>query len=124
MKLEILMSTQKSHFAYRLAWENSSGERIPYLPLHRRDLVSASEGNPTFIGGAKGEEPNTGVTGNERVNWKKFDIMGEVIVGMQRAQGTPYPALARNEEVKQLVLDLRIVKDDDVCVLGFTVVSR
>ncbi|KAJ9664884.1 hypothetical protein H2201_004936 [Coniosporium apollinis] len=113
MKLEILMSTQKSHFAYRLAWENSSGERIPYLPLHRRDLVSASEGNPTFIGGVKGEEPNTGVTGRERINWKKFDIMGEVIVGMQRAQGTPYPALPRNEDVKQLVLDLRIVKDDD-----------
>jgi hypothetical protein len=41
LKLEILMGTQKSHFAYRLAWENSSAERIPYLPLHRRDLVSA-----------------------------------------------------------------------------------
>lgn len=50
MKLEILMGTQKSHFAYRLAWENSSGERIPYLPLHRRDLVSAAEGNSTFVG--------------------------------------------------------------------------
>jgi hypothetical protein len=53
LKLDILMGPQKSHSAYRLAWENSSGERIPYIPLHRRDLVSASEGNSTFIGDKK-----------------------------------------------------------------------
>ncbi|KAF2190778.1 ras GEF [Zopfia rhizophila CBS 207.26] len=136
MKLEILMSTQKSHFAYRLAWENSSGERIPYIPLHRRDLVSASEGNSTFIGdrklapaftphpgvsvfqGAPGnrdsrEAPPGGVTGKERINWRKFEIMGEVIVGVQRAQGTPYPPLAKNDEIRNLILDVKIAKDDD-----------
>lgn len=58
MKLEILMGTQKSHFAYRLAWENSSGERIPYIPLHRRDLVSASEGNSTFSAQAVAHAPS------------------------------------------------------------------
>ncbi|KAK7553456.1 ras guanine nucleotide exchange factor domain-containing protein [Phyllosticta citricarpa] len=156
MKLEILMSTQKSHFAYRLAWENSSGERIPYLPLHRRDLVSAAEGNATFVaepsrrpsanpqvamvkaanadgGAAKAEAesaaklqavlnrtgqqekeaPPGGIEGRERINWKKFAIMGEVIVGIQRAQGVPYPNIARNDDIKSLVLDLRICKDDD-----------
>ncbi|OCL08956.1 ras GEF, partial [Glonium stellatum] len=136
MKLEILMGTQKSHFAYRLAWENSSGERIPYLPLHRRDLVSAAEGNSTFVGdkkpppafsphpgvsvfqGAAGnrdsrEAPPGGVVGKERINWRKFEIMGEVIVGVQRAQGTPYPPLPRNDDVRQLMLDVKIVKDDD-----------
>ncbi|KAF2143266.1 uncharacterized protein K452DRAFT_297029 [Aplosporella prunicola CBS 121167] len=206
MKLEILMGTQKSHFAYRLAWENSSGERIPYLPLHRRDLVSAAEGNNTFVldpirrasradtlaalsgamssrtpaspttpgtpgvpmgvpgleeysppGSASGpthngsggschgtvsapasvsiantesakalqvallknsqagdkEAPPGGVVGKERINWRKFAIMGEVIVGLQRAQGVPYPNIARNDEIRALVLDVRICKDDD-----------
>lgn len=167
MKLEILMGTQKSHFAYRLAWENSSGERIPYLPLHRRDLVSAAEGNSTFVNdphrrasnagllggttsprpagapktanadaiaaltGSSGsaaalqaalnrssghdkEAPPSGVESRDRINWKKFAIMGEVIVGMQRAQGFPYPNIPRNDDVKGLVLDVRICKDDDV----------
>lgn len=141
MKLEILMGTQKSHFAYRLAWENSSGERIPYIPLHRRDLVSASEGNSTFVGdkklapvftphpgvsvfqGAPGnrdsrEAPPGGVTGKERINWKKFEIMGEVIIGVQKAQGSPYPGGWRsNDEIRGLVLDVRLVKDDDVRVV-------
>lgn len=132
------MGTQKSHFAYRLAWENSSGERIPYLPLHRRDLVSTNEGNSTFVGDRKstnlplahpgvsvfsGGLPGTrdsrealpgGVIGKERINWKKFEIMGEVIVGVQRAQGTPYPALPRNDDVRRLLLDIIIQKDDEV----------
>ncbi|KAF2803465.1 ras GEF [Mytilinidion resinicola] len=136
MKLEILMGTQKSHFAYRLAWENSSGERIPYLPLHRRDLVSAAEGNATFVGDKRGppaanphpgvsvfqgaagsrdsrEAPPGGVAGKERINWRKFEIMGEVIVGVQKAQGTPYPPFGRNEDVRSLLLDVKVVKDDD-----------
>ena len=138
-RLELLMGTQKSHFAYRLAWDNSSGERIPYIPLHKRDLVSASEGNSTFIGdrrlppaftphpgvsvfqGAPGtrdsrEAPPGGVIGKERINWRKFEIMGEVIVGVQKAQGTPYPPLPRNDEVRHLILDVLIVKDDDVSI--------
>ncbi|KAF2131174.1 ras GEF [Dothidotthia symphoricarpi CBS 119687] len=137
MKLDILMGPQKSHFAYRLAWENSSGERIPYIPLHRRDLVSASEGNSTFLGdksrvtqpltphpgvsvfqGPPGsrdsrEAPPSGVVGKERINWKKFEIMGDVIVGVQRAQGTPYPTWHKCEEVRNLILDVKISKDDD-----------
>ena len=116
LKLDILMGPQKSHFAYRLAWENSPGERIPYIPLHRRDLVSASDGNSTFVAEKKKktdsavaphpgvsvfdgaaikrdnrEPPLSGVSGKDRINWRKFEIMGEVIVGVQRAQGTPYP---------------------------------
>lgn len=138
LKLDILMGPQKSHFAYRLAWDNSSGERIPYIPLHRRDLVSASEGNSTFVGdkkktdsalaphpgvsvfqGAAGsrdskEAPPGGVVGKERINWKKFEIMGEVIVGVQRAQGTPYPNWPKCEEVRNLILDVKISKDEDV----------
>lgn len=143
LKLDILMSPQKSHFSYRLAWENSSGERIPYIPLHRRDLVSAAEGNSTFVGdkkktdsalaphpgvsvfeGAAGKRDSreplpSGVTGKERINWRKFEIMGEVIVGMQRAQGTPYPNWQKCEEVRNLLLDVKINKDDDVR-LGFS----
>ncbi|MCJ1433152.1 hypothetical protein MMC27_002511 [Xylographa pallens] len=102
MRLEILMGTQKSHFAYRLAWDNTTIERIPFLPLHRRDLVSAEEGNRTFVG------PNL-----ERINWRKFEIMGDVIVGIQRSQGTPYPTITRNLDMQRLILDGKFSKDDD-----------
>jgi len=138
LKLDILMGSQKSHFAYRLAWDNSSGERIPYIPLHRRDLVSASEGNSTFVGDKKKtdsalaphpgvnvfdvpagsrdskEAPPGGVMGKERINWKKFEILGEVIVGVQRAQGTPYPNWTKNDEIRNLILDVKIIQDDEV----------
>lgn len=144
LKLDILMGPQKSHFAYRLAWENSSGERIPYIPLHRRDLVSAAEGNSTFVGDKKKtdsafaqhpgvnifegvagkrdsrEPPASGISGKERINWRKFEIMGEVIVGVvQRAQGTPYPGWQKCEEVRNLVLDVKVNKDDDVSISTF-----
>ncbi|CAK4030556.1 related to Ras guanyl-nucleotide exchange factor [Lecanosticta acicola] len=105
MKLEILMSASRSHFAYRLAWENSSSERIPYLPLHRRDLATAEEGNKTFLDRE-----------GERINWKKFEIMGDVIVGMQRAQGMPYKSLGEpkgNETIRELVLDVKLIKDEE-----------
>lgn len=108
MRLEILMGTQRSHFAYRLAWENSSSERIPFLPLHRRDLVSAEEGNRTFVAGP-----------GHLINWKKFEVMGEVIVGIQKSQGTPYPNMARNEDIQRLILEGRFCKDDDVSWLLF-----
>ena len=103
MRLEILMGTQKSHFAYRLAWANTSSERIPFLPLHRRDLVSAEEGNPTFINIEEG-----------RINWKKFEIMGEVIVEIQKSQGTSYSNIRRNDDMQRLILELNFSKDDDV----------
>lgn len=103
MRLELLMSTQKSHFAYRLAWENSSLPRIPFIPLHRRDLVSAEEGSRTFVG----------PTG-DRINWKKFEVLAEVILPIMRSQGTPYPNLERHEIAQELILDCRMPTDEEV----------
>ncbi|SMQ46662.1 unnamed protein product [Zymoseptoria tritici ST99CH_3D7] len=103
LKLEILMASSRSYFAYRLAWENSSTERIPYLPLHRRDLVSAEEGNKTFIGDVA----------DGRINWKKFEIMGEVIIGIQRAQGMPYKNIVGSQQIKDLVLDVKLLEDEE-----------
>ncbi|KAL5339078.1 ras guanine nucleotide exchange factor domain-containing protein [Aspergillus crustosus] len=100
--LVVLMSTQRSHFAYRLAWDNSFAERIPFLPLHRRDLVSAEEGNRTFIGDNR-----------MRINWKKFEVMGEVVLGIQRSQKTPYPHLHRYDEVARLILDAKLSGAED-----------
>jgi hypothetical protein len=117
MKLEILMSPQRSHAAYRLAWENSSGERIPYLPLHRRDLVTAEAGNKTFVD-EEGESSNAGDVSEKRINWKKFEIMGDVVVGMQKAKETPYQAVAKNEDVSRMVVEVAIEKDEDVSLLG------
>ena len=99
----ILMGTQKSHFAYRLAWENSPLPRIPFIPLHLRDLVSAEEGNMTFVG------PN-----GDRINWKKFEVLGEVLLPLMRSQGTTYPNLMTNAAVRQLILNCRIPTDEEV----------
>ncbi|OLN95299.1 Ras guanine nucleotide exchange factor A 1 [Colletotrichum chlorophyti] len=101
-KLGILMGSQKSHFAYRLAWENSPLPRIPYIPLHRRDLVSAEEGSKTFVG------PD-----NDRINWKKFEVLGEVLLPLMKSQGTPYPNLTKNENARELILDCRMPTDEE-----------
>jgi len=106
-RLGILMGSTRSHAAYRMAWDNTSTERIPYLPLHLRDLASAEQGSATFLGDEK----------NGRVNWKKFEIIGEAVVSMQRAQGMPYKGLggSRGEaQVKELVLDVKLEKEEDV----------
>ncbi|QPC66359.1 hypothetical protein HYE67_008590 [Fusarium culmorum] len=102
-RLGILMGTQKSHFAYRLAWENSSLPRIPFIPLHRRDLVSAEEGSRTFVG-AEGD----------RINWKKFDVLGEVLLPMMKSQGTSYPNLAKHDNARELILGCRMPTDEEI----------
>lgn len=104
----ILMGTQKSHSAYRLAWENSPLPRIPFIPLHLRDLVSAEEGSKTFVG------PN-----GDRVNWRKFEVLGEVLLPLMKSQGTAYPNLARNKMIRELILGCRMPTDDEVT--SFTV---
>lgn len=103
MRLVILMSTQRSHFAYRLAWENSFSERIPFLPLHRRDLVSAEEGNKTFVGENK-----------SRINWKKFEVMGEVILGIQRSQKSLHPQAQKFDDIERMILDSKLSGDEEV----------
>ncbi|KAI9690987.1 MAG: hypothetical protein M1822_008607 [Bathelium mastoideum] len=112
LKLEILMSSQKSYAAYRLAWENSPDEKIPFLPLVRRDMVGAEAGSRTFLdGSAKGEAFGPGKAG--RVNWRKFEILGDLVVGLQKAQSVPFPRLPKNDEVRSLILDTKICQDDE-----------
>jgi hypothetical protein len=102
-RLVLLMGTQKSHFAYRLAWENSPLPRIPFIPLHRRDLVSAEEGSRTFVG-----------ANGERINWKKFEVLSEVILPIMKSQVVPYPNLQKHENARELILDCRMPVDDEV----------
>jgi len=103
-RLVLLMGTQKSHFAYRLAWENSSLPRIPFIPLHRRDLVSAEEGSRTFVG-----------ANGERINWKKFEVLSEVILPIMKSQVVPYPNLSKHDIARELILDCNMSVDDEVC---------
>lgn len=104
-RLVILMGTQKSHFAYRLAWENSPLPRIPFIPLHRRDLVSAEEGSKTFVGPS-----------DDRINWKKFEVLGEVLLPIMKSQGTAYPNLSRHDTAGDLILGCCMPMDDEVCI--------
>jgi hypothetical protein len=113
LKLEILMSSQKSHAAYRLAWANTSGERIPYMPLHRRDLVTAASGNRTFFDDA-----------TQMINWKKFEIMGDVVIGIQKAKEVLYKHFPRSDDVKSLIMDMELDVDEDVSSLAWTTVAN
>ncbi|KAF4997229.1 hypothetical protein FGRMN_4009 [Fusarium graminum] len=101
-RLGILMGTQKSHFAYRLAWENSSLPRIPFIPLHRRDLVSAEEGSKTFVG-----------ADGDRINWKKFEVLGEVLLPIMKSQGASYPNLTKHDNARELILGCRMPTDEE-----------
>ncbi|KAL9100225.1 MAG: hypothetical protein Q9163_004376 [Psora crenata] len=103
MRLEILMGTAKSHSAYRLGWQNTTTPRIPFLPLHRRDLVFAEEGNRTYIGDDE----------REGINWRKFEVMGEIIIGIRKSQEMPYRSIKKNEDVLRLIMDGKFSKDED-----------
>ena len=103
MKLEILMGTQRSHSAYRLAWKNTHSERLPFLPLHRRDLISVADGSKTFLG-----------EGCNLVNWRKFEIMGEMVMDLQNVLDMPYNLISVNGHLRGLIVGTKIVKDDDV----------
>lgn len=104
---EKLMLQTKSSFAYRLAWENSPLPRIPYMALHRKDLTAAEEGNKTFVG------PN-----GDRINWKKFEILGEILLPIMKSQGSPYANLSRQrQDCRELILDCRMELDEDVSLL-------
>lgn len=101
MRLKILMGHQKSHAAYRMAWDNSSGERIPYLPRIQEDLTKAGQGNPTFIGGSK------------NINWRKFEIMGDTIVSIQQSQEQPYnfsEKTQRGIDMDKLILETKVLE--------------
>lgn len=101
---ETLMLSTKSNGAYRMAWENSRGPRIPYMALHRRDLTATEGMNKTFVG------PN-----GDRVNWQKFEILGEILLPIMRSQAAPYPNLNKKHEYsRELILDCRMELDDDV----------
>ncbi|KAI9678875.1 MAG: hypothetical protein M1829_001859 [Trizodia sp. TS-e1964] len=102
MRLELLMGSQKSHMAYRQAWQKATTSRIPFLPLHRRDLVSAEEGNSTFVG------PR-----NDRINWRKFEVMGEVVLGIYQSQAKPYPTAAQHDIARELILDCLMPTDEE-----------
>lgn len=105
MRLEILMGRQRSHFAYRLAWQNSTLPRIPYVPLSRRDLASADEGSKTFVG-PKGD----------RINWSKFEVFGGVILPIMKSHSTPVN-LEKHDNAREIILDCFISADEDVSTL-------
>ncbi|KAL0640488.1 hypothetical protein Q9L58_000459, partial [Maublancomyces gigas] len=101
MRLELLMGTHMSHAKYRLAWDNTSSERVPFLPLHRRDLVSAEEGNRTFL------------QDGDKINWNKFQVMGDVLMVIVKSQATPYRDLCRNAVVDKLIVEAVSSMNDD-----------
>lgn len=107
MRLQILMNISRGHFSYRMAWDNTTGARLPFLPLHRRDLVVADQGSQTFLTREEDGKPT------RKINWTKFDIMGSILTDIQRAQATNHPNYRGSEAVRSLLLNTKIIKDDD-----------
>ncbi|EPS35981.1 hypothetical protein H072_10549 [Dactylellina haptotyla CBS 200.50] len=107
MRLELLMGTHKSHFAYRLALENTTTEHIPFIALHRRDLVSADEGNRSFLGDGG------------RINWRKFQIMGDILLTLTNSQSMPHRDLRPNPMTNQLISDATGTMKDEQLMEGF-----
>lgn len=104
LRLKILMSHQRSHSAYRMAWENSSAERIPFLPRIQEDLTKAVSGNPTFVGA--------------NIKWSKFEVMGETIVNIQRSQEQAYTfpdRTQRSQDIARLILETKVLDGPEVC---------
>lgn len=101
MRLELLMNSHRSNFSYRLALENTSTERIPFIPLHRRDLVTTDEGNRTFLE-------------NQKINWNKFQLMGDILMVIVESQRNPYRDLRGNVAVEKMILDAVISTNEDV----------
>lgn len=101
-RLVILMGTQKGHGAYRLAWDNSPLPRIPFMPLHRSDLVTAEVGSKTFLG------PKA-----DRINWRKFEVLGEVILPIMKSQSSAYRNLTKHDTARELILGCRMPTDDE-----------
>ncbi|KAF8460276.1 ras guanine nucleotide exchange factor domain-containing protein [Kalaharituber pfeilii] len=100
MRLELLMTSHRSNFSYRLALENTSTERIPFIPLHRRDLVTTDEGNKTFLDGQK-------------INWNKFQLMGDILMVIVESQRNPYRDLKPIPAVERMILDAVISTNED-----------
>jgi len=73
------------------------------LPLLRQDLTMAASANQTFIG--------------ENINWKKFEIMGDVVIGIQKSLEQPYKFLSRcqrSDEIVRLILETKLVEEPEV----------
>lgn len=103
MRLGILMSLQKSHAAYRMAWENSFSGRIPLLPRIQEDLTKAANANTTMIG--------------DNVNWAKFEVLGETVVSIQQSQEQPYQfpeRTARSREITKMLLETKVLQGTEV----------
>ncbi|KAI1003312.1 hypothetical protein K3495_g4896 [Podosphaera aphanis] len=100
--LSTLMGTQDSHSAYRSAWDKSRLPRIPFIPLHRRDIVTAEKGSQTFIG-----------VNEERINWKKFEVLSQVIVPIMKSQMVSYSSLQHSKHARELILDCKVIVDDE-----------
>jgi hypothetical protein len=65
--------------------------------------VSAEEGSRTFVG-----------TDGDRINWKKFEVLGEVLLPIMKSQSTSYPNLTKHDTARELILGCRMPTDEEV----------
>jgi len=103
--LEVLMSTDKSFGNYRLALKAPSRGHdeqlgIPYLGIHLQDLLSIGEGNRNF------QE-------NDKIHWKKFSLMGDVINMIRNFQKKSYN-LKSDKFIEKFIADMLVMSDDDL----------
>ncbi|KAK8086345.1 hypothetical protein PG994_001319 [Apiospora phragmitis] len=79
------------------------------------------------LGSGLGEEGSMTFIGPEgdRINWKKFEVLGEVCLPIMKSQGTPYPNLTKHDVARELILDcLMPIDDEDIYQRSVTVESQ
>lgn len=109
-RLDVLMSVRQGHSSYRIAWEHTSNARIPFLPVHVRDLYLGEKGNKTY-------NPVTERVSDSSmplINWSKFDMLGSILQEFQTALSTPYPPFPANEDMRNLLLRVRLKNSDEL----------
>jgi phage regulator Rha-like protein len=65
--------------------------------------VSAEEGSKTFVG-----------ANEDRINWKKFEILSEVILPIMKSQVVAYSGIKRRDDIRELILDCKMSTDEEV----------
>jgi len=98
-----MMGTQRVISRIVLAWENSSLPRIPFIPS--TDEISCQQ--------KKAVEPSLERRA-ERINWKKFEVLSEVILPIMKAKSCISESLEARHSPRADI-DVRMPVDDEVC---------
>jgi len=99
-KVEKLMKPEGNHNNYRKVLANVTGPCIPYLGVHLTDLVFIEDGNPDNL--------------DEKINYKKRDLVVDTISMIQTFQQSPYRNIEITEPIYTFLQELPFLEDKEL----------